>query len=274
MSDQSLFSEKCLIKTGEILRQCAHTSVRGVDLRVHEHTEVQAHAVVVASGSSPWVPPQLEPVKALVSVNDDVFEWTDLPESVAVVGTGVIGLELGQALHRLGVRVTFFSPFDALGPISDPAVVTNAQEVLGAELDLQLKSSVDEVEHDGTAFRVAWTTSAGEQRQATFDRIIAAAGRRPNLGGMNIEAAGVELDHRGVPVHDDRMMQCGTSSVFVAGDLCGHLPLLHEADDEGRIAGSNAARFSRTSRRRSGERRWRWRSRIPRWPSSGRDSRT
>ena len=212
-------------------------------LQIDDHTEVQARSVVIATGSSPWVPPQLDPIKTHVSVNDDVFEWTDLPKSVAVIGTGVIGLELGQALHRLGVRVTLFNPFDAVGPLSDPAILATARRVLGAELDLQLKSEMSEVSYDGTHFRLAWKTSAGESKDATFERVLAAAGRRPNLGSLNLEAAGIEVDKKGVPVHDDRTMQCGTSPIFIAGDVCGHLPLLHEAADEGRIAGSNAARF-------------------------------
>ena len=211
-------------------------------LQVDDHTEVDARTVVIATGSSPWIPPQLASVKDHVIVNDDVFEWTDLPDSVAVIGTGVIGLELGQALHRLGVRVTLFNPFDALGPLSDPEVATSARQVLGAELDLQLNSEVTDVEYDGQRFHMTWRTRDGQTRQATFDQVLAAAGRRPNLGRLNLEAAGLELDRRGVPLHDDRTMQCKDAPIYIAGDVCGHLPLLHEAADEGRIAGSNAAR--------------------------------
>lgn len=212
-------------------------------LHIDDHTEIKAHSVVIATGSSPWIPPQLDPVKDKVEVNDDVFEWTDLPESVAVIGTGVIGLELGQALHRLGVRVSLFNPFDVIGPLSDPAVVASAREVLSAELDLQLKCTFTHVEHDGEHFKLTWTTAAGEEKSARFERMVAAAGRRPNLRRLNLEASGLELDKKGIPIHNDQTMQCGTSPVFIAGDVCGHLPLLHEAADEGRIAGSNAARF-------------------------------
>ena len=212
-------------------------------LLVDDHTEIHAQTVVIATGSSPWIPPQLDAVKAHVSVNDDVFEWTDLPDSVAVIGTGVIGLELGQALHRLGVRTTLFNPFDAIGPLSDPAVTATARDVFGTELDLQLESQITKVEYDGTQFDVQWQTASGESKSAQFQHVLAAAGRRPNLRSLNLEAAGLETDQRGAPVHDDRTMQCGTSPVFIAGDVCGHLPLLHEAADEGRIAGANAARF-------------------------------
>ena len=212
-------------------------------LHVDDHTEVNARAVVIATGSAPWIPPQLDPVREHVIVNDDVFDWTDLPASVAVVGTGVIGLELGQALHRLGVRVTLFNPFDELGPLTDPKVVDVARRVFRSELDLQLKSQMTRIEHDGAQFQLGWETAEGQPREAAFDQVLVAAGRRPNVRSLGLEAAGLEIDKRGVPVHDDQTMQCGTSSVFIAGDVCGHLPLLHEAADEGRIAGRNAARY-------------------------------
>jgi dihydrolipoamide dehydrogenase len=81
-----------------------------------------ARAVVVAAGSTPFVPPPFDAVRERVLTSDDVFELPDLPESLAVIGTGIIALELGQAFHRLGVRVAFFNPFDELGPFTDPAM--------------------------------------------------------------------------------------------------------------------------------------------------------
>jgi dihydrolipoamide dehydrogenase len=213
-------------------------------LVVDDHTRLHAGAVVVATGSSPWVPPPLDTLGDRVLVNDDVFEWDDLPPSVAVFGTGIIGLELGQALHRLGVRVTFFNPFDELGPFSDPAVADEARAVLGSELDLQLGVSVDGVEpHGPHGVRVAWTDSDGVARDAVYDRVLAAAGRRANLARLDLEHAGIELDDRGRPTVDPHTGQAGDTHVFFAGDVSGFRPLLHEASDEGRIAGFNAARF-------------------------------
>jgi dihydrolipoamide dehydrogenase len=216
-------------------------------LMVDEHTRVEASAVVIATGSSPWIPPGMEAVADRVRVNDDVFEWRTLPESVAVFGTGIIGLELGQALHRLGVRVTLFNPFDQLGPFSDPVVGKVAREVMGAELDLNLGAKVHSIEPHGDGVRVDWTTMGGERRTATFEHLLAAAGRRANLGGLGLRSIGVPLDKRGLPVSDERTLQLGDLPVFIAGDAAGHRPLLHEASDEGRIAGANAASFPHVS---------------------------
>ncbi|RYE83047.1 MAG: FAD-binding protein, partial [Myxococcales bacterium] len=81
---------------------------------------VDARTVVIATGSSPFLPPILTELGDRLIVNDDVFSWDTLPSSVVVFGAGVIGLELGQALHRLGVRVLVIGRGGSLGPLSDP----------------------------------------------------------------------------------------------------------------------------------------------------------
>jgi dihydrolipoamide dehydrogenase len=205
-------------------------------------TTVNAGTVIIATGSSPWIPPSLDAVRDRVKLNDDVFDWTDLPKSVAVVGTGVIALELGQALHRLGTRVAFFNPFDAVGPTTDPDVSAKVTSVLGDELALHVGHESTFAPHGDDGVAVSWSDEAGEHTQ-TFDVLLCAAGRRPNLSGLNLEATGVTLDKRGVPVFDEETMQVGDSPIFIAGDVNNDRPLLHEAADEGRIAGVNAALF-------------------------------
>ena len=212
-------------------------------LQVDDHTIVEAKAVVIATGSSPWVPPPLDTIREHVIVNDDVFDWEDLPRSIAVFGTGIIGIELGQALHRLGVRVTFFNPFDVLGPFTDPAIGAKAREVLGGELDLNLGATVHAVTPVDGGVEIRWTTAEGQERTAVFEEVLAAAGRHANVKGLGLEATGAHLDKRGLPGSDLRTMQVGDLPIFIAGDVAGHRPLLHEAADEGRIAGANAARW-------------------------------
>ncbi len=211
-------------------------------LRVDDHTEVEAKAFVVATGSTPIVPPPYADLREHLMVNDDVFELEEVPASLAVVGTGIIGLELGQALQRLGARTTFFSPFDDLGPFTDPEVRRVAFEVLSKELDLQLKSTMHSAEKVEGGIRLRWTDRDGRDHDAVFEKVLVAAGRRPNLAGLDLEAAGLELNERGMPEWDARTTQAGDSHIFLAGDVSGHRPLLHEASDEGRIAGGNAAR--------------------------------
>ena len=82
------------------------------------------------------------------------------------------------------------------------------------------------------------------------DKVLASLGRRPNLDNMTIENAGIEMDSRGIPVYDRNTMQLGDSPIFIAGDVNGERPLLHEAGDEGRIAGHNATSNEVTAFRR------------------------
>jgi dihydrolipoamide dehydrogenase len=212
-------------------------------LAVDDHTVVEARAVVVATGSVPWIPPSLAAVRDRVLVNDDVFELEDLPDSLAVVGTGIIGLEIGQALHRLGVRTAFFSHSDRLGPVTDPEVRESVAATLGGELTLHLNARLEATPSKDGGVVMRWTGSDGVPQEARFARVLAAAGRRPDLESLELTVAGVATDARGVPRFDARTMQCGDRPIFIAGDAAADRPLLHEAADEGRIAGLNAARF-------------------------------
>lgn len=215
-------------------------------LMVDDHTRVEAKAVVVATGSSPWIPPPLRPVAEHLLDNDGVFELTAVPKRLAVVGTGVIGMELGQALARLGSKVTFFSIDDRIGPLTDPAVRATVRDDLGAELDIRLHTAVSSAEKVDGGVRLTWpdADAAGGERSEVFTHVLAATGRRPNLD-LGLEKAGIDVPKGGVPAFDDYTMQIGKSGVFLAGDVDNDRPLLHEASDEGRIAGHNAARHVR-----------------------------
>lgn len=204
---------------------------------------VEAGAVVVATGSVPFVPPPWDAVREHVMVSDDVFELPDLPRSLAVVGTGIVGLELGQALARLGVEVAFFNPGRVVGPFRDPELQRAAREVLGEELVLHLGAEVQEARPEAGGVRVRWKAADGAARAQRFERVLVAAGRRPALEGLDLEKAGAPRGEDGVPPWDPRTTQVADLPLFLAGDASGHRPLLHEASDEGRIAGSNAAAF-------------------------------
>jgi dihydrolipoamide dehydrogenase len=211
-------------------------------LEVDDHTRVTAKAVVIAAGSRPSIPPSLTSIREHVLTSDTVFELPDLPRSLAVVGTGAIGIEIGQAMHRLGVRTSLFSHGSRIGPISDPEVGRVVHEVLQRELDVHLGAAIEIERTAAGKFVVRWTAN-GSSEQREFDGVLAATGRLPNLDGLGLEHTGLALDRRGIPFTDERTMQCGASPIFLAGDVDAERPVLHEAADEGSIAGSNAALF-------------------------------
>ena len=208
---------------------------------------VHAKSVVIATGSSPFVPPMFEPVRDRLVVNDDVFEWETLPASVAVFGAGVIGLEIGQALSRLGVRVHTFGRGGTVGPLTDPDVKASALAAFREEMALHPEADVRKIERVDAGVQVTYV-DGGVEHVETFEYALVAAGRKPNLTGLGLENAGIELDGRGAPLFDRTTLLCVGAPVFIAGDANDDVPLLHEAADEGRIAGENAARYPNVTR--------------------------
>jgi dihydrolipoamide dehydrogenase len=204
---------------------------------------ITARAIVIATGSRPAIAPILEDLGDRLIVNDDVFSWETLPRSVAVFGPGVIGLELGQALARLGVRVVVLGRGGRLGPITDPAVRDAALKAFSSEFYLDPNAHVSRVEVVDGLVEIDYVGVEGDKRTDRFDYALAATGRLPNVDGLGLESLGLTLAKNGVPASDPRTGQVGTTPLFIAGDASNFSPLLHEAADEGRIAGSNAARF-------------------------------
>jgi dihydrolipoamide dehydrogenase len=202
---------------------------------------VEARAIVIATGSSDRIPHVLDGAGTRLVGSADLFELPDLPRSVGVIGAGVVGLELGQALHRLGVQVGFYSLLPHAGPLTDPVVQAKADAILGAELELHLGVSVVFAREEPDGVLLRWREPDGSEHDARYEWLLAAAGRRPNVTGLNLAASGLPLADDGVPFYDPRTMQCGDAPVFIAGDAADHRPVLHEAADDGRIAGRNAA---------------------------------
>ncbi|MEB0137271.1 dihydrolipoyl dehydrogenase [Actimicrobium sp. CCC2.4] len=212
-------------------------------LQVDAHTIVNAARIVIATGSSPRRPAELLGLGDRLIDNEQLFDWTSLPASVAVLGAGVVGLELGQALHRLGVRVALFGRGEHIGPLSDPEVLGSALDCLGGELDMRLGNQRFDAQRDNDGVLVQSAGKDGVVRSEHFSLVLAAAGRAPNLADLQLDRSGLTLDAHGVPLFDRTTMQCGSSTIFIAGDVDAELPLLHEAVDQGRIAGSNAGAF-------------------------------
>jgi dihydrolipoamide dehydrogenase len=115
--------------------------------------------------------------------------------------------------------------------------------VLGRELDLHPEYTLQGIDAVPDGVRVRFTDSKGEARDEVFAKVLMAAGRTPNLRNLGLENLGIEPDERGRYSIDPLSTQLGDHPVFVAGDVNGMRPLLHEAAHEGRVAGKNAATF-------------------------------
>ncbi|MDQ7914823.1 dihydrolipoyl dehydrogenase [Pseudomonas sp. 102515] len=207
-------------------------------LQLSNGKTIKARTVVIATGSYPLVPEPFAALGERALTNETIFELPDLPRSLAVIGTGPVGLELAQAMARLGVAVTLFGQDDGLGALKDLKVKAELRKILEQDMTVLLNVEVD-ARRDGEGVRLSWSGAASGE--GAFDYVLVAAGRPPRLKGLGLETTGIALDDHGTPVYDPETMQCGASSIFIAGDADHDRPILHEASDEGAIAGHNAA---------------------------------
>jgi dihydrolipoamide dehydrogenase len=176
-------------------------------------------------------------------VNDSLFELSDLPKSIAVFGSGVVGLELGQALSRLGVRVRIFGRNGSLAGIVDKEISDYAKQCFNKEFYLDTHDAVTDISSVADGVSIGFIHREKGAVTELFDYILLATGRSPNLKSLDLHNSGLTLSDKGVPLTEPSTLQCGKSPVFLVGDANQQAPVLHEAAHEGRTAGDNAGRY-------------------------------
>ncbi|MGL5605345.1 MAG: dihydrolipoyl dehydrogenase, partial [Plesiomonas sp.] len=201
-------------------------------LQVDQHTQITAKRIVIATGSRPSWPAPWNSLGDRLIINDDVFNWDDLPQSVAVFGPGVIGLELGQALHRLGVKVVMFGMGGLVGPLTDSAVRDYAAKALNDEFYLDADAKVELMQREGDQVFIRYQDKQGQSQEILVDYVLAATGRRANVDKIGLENTTVAVNDRGIPQADRHTLQTSVPHIFIAGDASNQLPLLHEAADQ------------------------------------------
>ncbi|MFO1324388.1 MAG: dihydrolipoyl dehydrogenase [Burkholderiales bacterium] len=197
---------------------------------------IEAQRIVVATGSRPVVPAAWIPLGAHVLTTDDLFEQSEFPRRVAVVGLGAVGAEMAQALARLGVEVSAFAAGGRVAGLTDPEVSASAIAMLAGEMEVHAGARAD-VEACGAHLMVRAGAVAVE-----VDKVLVAMGRTPNLSDLGLENLGIVPDERGRLPVDPRTLRLPGLPVYIAGDASGRAKILHEAADEGWIAGHNATR--------------------------------
>ncbi|MDH5393732.1 MAG: dihydrolipoyl dehydrogenase [Gammaproteobacteria bacterium] len=203
---------------------------------------VIADNIIIATGSTPVFPEAWKVFADRIITTDDFFEMETLPESMAIIGMGVIGLELGQSLNRLGVNVVGIDQQQIISDIKDPAINKVAIDTIGKEMTMWLGAQANIEEGENGKLKI----SAGDN-STEVNKVLLSIGRVPNLKNLGLENTTLELDARGIPVYNPTTAQCGDSNIFIAGDVNGSRPILHEAGHEGRVAGINAAAESITA---------------------------
>lgn len=197
--------------------------------------KIRTKRLIIATGSKAVVPGPWRDLGDSMLTSDSIFEMEDLPENLAVVGLGAIGLELAQAMSRLGVKVTGFDALHTLGGITDPDIASAAADIFREEFPVNLGAKVNLARQTDGRVKVTWSGNS-----LTVDKALISVGRTPNIDGLGLENLGVELDESGLPGFNQHTLQVGNLPVFLPGDVNKRAPILHEAADDGHIAGYNA----------------------------------
>ena len=203
---------------------------------------IKAKKIILATGSRPIIVDAWQAFGERIVTTNEIFELEDLPESMAIIGLGVIGLEIGQSLSRMGVKVTGIDQQLSIGAIDDKEINKTAIDIISKEMTLWLGESADISEHKNGKLIV----TAGEN-SIVVDKVLLSLGRRANTDKLNLSATGIDLDKHGIPVFDPHTMQTSHCDIFIAGDCSADKPMMHEAGFEGRIAGYNAMQQQSTA---------------------------
>ncbi|PCI52615.1 MAG: dihydrolipoyl dehydrogenase [Gammaproteobacteria bacterium] len=212
-------------------------------LLIDDHTQVIAKRIVIATGSRPDFPQLLAFAGSRLLTNDSLFELSDLPKSIAVFGPGVIGLELGQALSRLGVVVKVFGRSGSVANLHDEDMRRYAENTFNEEFYFDAKAQVISTTEKANGVEVHYLDKAGQPVVELFQYILAATGRKANVDKLALANTSIILDEKHSPVFDELTLQTSVDHIFVAGDANNTLTLLHEAADDGKVAGSNAGSY-------------------------------
>ena len=191
--------------------------------------------VILASGSVPVSIPVAPVNEETIVDSTGALAFEQVPQTLGVIGAGVIGLELGSVWRRLGSEVVVFEALESFLPMTDKALAKETLKILTKQgLDIRLNAKVTATECKDGKVTVKYN-QAGEDKEQVFDKLIVAVGRKPYAEGLLSDDAGIKLTERGFIDVDD---QCKTSldGVYAIGDLVRGPMLAHKAMEEGVMA--------------------------------------
>jgi dihydrolipoamide dehydrogenase len=186
--------------------------------------------VVIGTGSVPMVPPIPGADQEHVLTNREILNLDKMPESMVVIGGGVIGVEFASFFSSFGVKVDVIEMMDEIIPFMDKGIAKDFRRALKGKVDFHLNCKVEAIDgHD-----VKYTDKKGEQKSITADIVLMAVGRKLNLEGMGFEEAKLDFDRRGIKV--DEQMRTNLPNVYAIGDVTGKSLLAHSATRMGEVA--------------------------------------
>ena len=205
---------------------------------------LSAKQVVIATGSSARALPGLPFDEENILSNDGALRIAAAPKKLGVIGSGVIGLEMGSVWKRLGAEVTILEGAPTFLASVDTQIAKEAKKAFDKQgLKIELGVKVGEIKNSKKGVTIAYTDAKGEAQNLAVDKLIVSIGRVPNTTGLNAEAVGLKLSERGEVVVDD-LCKTNLPGVWAVGDVVRGPMLAHKAEEEGvavaeRIAGQH-----------------------------------
>lgn len=218
----------------------------GYEIKVSGATEdtLIGKDIIIATGSNARALPGAPFDEESILSNDGALRIPSVPAKLGVIGSGVIGLEMGSVWRRLGAEVTVLEALPTFLGAVDEQIAKEAQKAfMRQRLKIELGVKISEVKKDKKGVSVSYTSAKGDAKTLEVDKLIVSIGRVPNTTGLNAEAVGLKIDERGAIVVDD---DCRTNlpKVWAVGDVVRGPMLAHKAEEEGvavaeRIAGQH-----------------------------------
>lgn len=198
--------------------------------------EVDAEHFIIATGSRPQVPDLFQSIDYLT--NETVFEMEKLPKSLIVIGGGPVGMELSQAMNRLGVKTSLIQRNPKILKNDDQELAEMVRNKLLSEgVDIYSGVTITAVMQDSEKKRVTFASSQGLEKSVYGEKVIVATGRRANLSELKLENAGIEVD-KGALIVDDTL-RTSAPNIYACGDVVGPYRFSHVAEYHGVTAALN-----------------------------------
>ncbi len=211
------------------------------NLVVENETLVKFKTAIICTGSTPMVTYEQSRLKGVLTINE-FFELEKIPSSVAIFGSTLAGLQLGQSLAYLGVNVAVFGQ-RKLWDLTDENVLTVAHRMLSSRFNLYVDTFITSIENEQNGYAIYYIDDRKFENYLFMEGVIAATDRIPNVGGMNLQDIGISLNRNGSIKIDEKTLQTTVPNIFAAGDVCHVSQATTLSIAQGRYAGRNAALF-------------------------------
>lgn len=189
---------------------------------------IQAKRYIIATGSTPFIPP----IQGIASVpyltNDSIFDLQELPNHLVIIGGGPIGIEMAQAFRRFGSKVTVLEALSLL-PKDDPELVCRLKEILLRDgIDIHEGIHISSVAHKDSGIILSCINSQGKPLEFVASHLFIATGRRPTIQDLNLEMANIESTPKGISV--DNYLRTTNPRIYALGDCIGGYQFTHMAN--------------------------------------------